>query len=144
MSDPDRVLVVTLGEPDDRRALRHALETYPEAVVTLLAIVVPADLWMSEGRILERRDERLSMASDRAASLRETVCEESDRDPSTVGTLTREGSPAEVVSDAVDELDCDLVVVPGHDASAIERWLLGDGIPRTIEKQTSVPVTVLE
>lgn len=139
MTDPERVLVTTLGNPDDEAALAYALETFPQAAVTLLAVVVPLDEPVSEGRILERGDERLAEASDRAESVRE-----SSPAPSRVTVRTHEGPPVEVVPSYAEEHGVDHIVVPGHEASDIVRWLVGDGIPRTIEKRSSVPVTVLE
>lgn len=139
MTDPERVLVTTLGNPDDREALAYALETYPEAAVTLLAAVVPLDEPVSEGRVLERSDERLAEARSRAESIREST-----DDPSRVTIRTREGPPVEVVPAYAEAHGIDRIVVPGHDAREIVRWLVGDGVPRRIEERASVPVTVLE
>ncbi|WP_290813571.1 universal stress protein [Halovivax sp.] len=145
MTDSERVLVTTLGNPDDEAALRYALETYPQASVTLLAAIVPLDEQISEGRVLERGDERLAQARDRAESIRESVLEGTDAaSPSRVTVRTREGRPVEVVPAYAEEHDMDRIVVPGHEASDVVRWLVGDGIPRTIEERASVPVEVLE
>lgn len=139
MPDPAHVLVVTLGTPADRAALAHALETFPEAAVTLLAVVSPLDERISEGRVLERGDARLEDAIDRADDLRTSVAE-----PSRVTVQTREGPPAEVVPAYVDRNDVDHVVVPGHDSGEIARHLLGEGIPQLIQERTSAPVTIHE
>ena len=41
MVDPDRVLVPTLGRPQEDEALSYALETFPDADITLLTVVTP-------------------------------------------------------------------------------------------------------
>ncbi|MFC3959667.1 universal stress protein [Halovivax cerinus] len=139
MADPDHVLVVALGDPDDEDALAHALEAYPEVTVTLLSVVAPLDHRVSEGRVLERGDERLSAARDRADELRSSV-----EAPSRVAIEIREGPPAELVPPYVDRNGVDHVVVSGHDVSGIVRRLVGDGIPQLIAEGTDVPVTILE
>ncbi|AGB17743.1 universal stress family protein [Halovivax ruber XH-70] len=139
MADPDHVLVVALGDPDDEDALAHALETFPEAAVTLLSVVAPLDQSVSEGRILERSETRLTEARDRADGLRTSAA-----DPSRVTVETREGSPADLVPTYADRHGVDHVVVSGHDVSGIVRRLLGDGIPELIAERTGVPVTILQ
>ncbi|WP_247730423.1 universal stress protein [Halovivax limisalsi] len=136
---PNHVLVVALGDPDDAAALERALETFPAATVTLLSPVPPLDQPVSEGRILERSEERLADARARAEDLRTSV-----DDPSRVTVENREGPPAEVVPSFVDRNGVDHVVVPGHDVSGVVRRLLGDGIPELIAERTDVPVTILD
>ncbi|ELZ10939.1 UspA domain-containing protein [Halovivax asiaticus JCM 14624] len=139
MADPDHVLVVALGDPDDEDALAHALQTFPGAAVTLLSVVAPLDQSVSEGRILERGETRLTEARNRADGLRSSV-----DDPSRVTVTTCEGPPAELVPSYVDRHEVDHVVVSGHDISGIVRRLLGDGIPELIAERTEVPVTILK
>jgi len=51
MADATHVLVPTLGRPREDEALTYALETFPDAEITLLAVVTRwLDAPLSEGR----------------------------------------------------------------------------------------------
>ncbi|WP_265109480.1 universal stress protein [Halosolutus halophilus] len=143
MIDPDRVLVPTLGRPQEDEALAYALETFPEADVTLLAVVTPLDAPLSEGGVLERSDERTEAARDRAARLRASV---DDAAIDRVRIETVEGRPGTVVPQYASEEDVDHVVMSGHDASSMGfvRRFLGRSVATTVIDRTPRPVTVLE
>lgn len=138
MDEPDHVLVPSLGDADDADALTYALERYPAAAVTLQAVVTPLDSPLSEGRVVEREDERVADARRRAETIVGSVA-----DPSRVTIEVREGRPTAVVPEYVHAEGIDHVVVSGHDAGIIER-MLGSGIAEAIEERTAVPVTVVE
>ena len=138
MSEPAHVLVATLGVPGDHDALSFALESFPDAAVTLLSVVAPADARVSEGRVLERGEQRLDAARDRAADLRAGVDE-----PGRVTIRTREGQPTKAIPAFVRETDVDHVVVPGQEAHWFLRRLLGESTPQLLEERIEVPVTIL-
>ncbi len=139
MVDPDRVLVPTLGRPREEEALEYALETFPDADVTVLAVVTPLDAPLSEGNVLERHDERIAQTRERAAALVESV-DAADR----VQVVTAEGRPGTVVPRFATEGGFDHVVVRGRESSWLLRRVLGRGIAATLVDRTPVPVTVLE
>ncbi|WP_440766447.1 universal stress protein [Natronorubrum sp. DTA7] len=144
MADPDHVLVPTLGRPREDEALAYALESFPDADVTLLAVVTPLGERMSEGGILERDDERTTQARERATTLLESV------DESTATERVRleiaEGRPGTVVPKYASEERVDHVVLYGHrsDTKGFVQRFLGRGIASTVVERTSSPVTVLE
>ncbi len=139
MVDPDRVLVPTLGRPREEEALEYALENFPDADVTVLAVVTPLDAPLSEGNVLDRRDERTAQTRERAAALVESV-DAADR----VQVVTAEGRPGTVVPQFATEGGFDHVVVRGRESSWLLRRILGRGIAATLVDRTPVPVTVLE
>lgn len=146
--DPDRVLVPTLGRPREDEALAYALETFPDADVTLLAVVTPLGAPLSEGGVLERDDERTAQARQRSAELLESVAEAAGI-PSArerVEIEVAEGKPRTVVPTYASGEAVDHVVMYGHgsDTKGFVRRLLGREIASTVVERTTEPVTVLE
>ncbi|WP_049924184.1 universal stress protein [Halopiger djelfimassiliensis] len=142
-SAPDRVLVPTLGRPSEDRALEYALETFPDAEVTLLAVVTPLDAPLSEGGVLERED-RTTQARRRATNLLEAVDAAGGTDRVRIETVA--GRPGTVVPRYTTDEGIDHVVMYGHDASTkgLVRRFLGRSVAATVVERTAGPVTVLE
>ncbi|MDG5758363.1 universal stress protein [Natronococcus sp. A-GB1] len=144
MADPDRVLVPTVGRPREDEALAHALETFPDADVTLLAVVTPLDAPMSEGGVLERDEARADEARDRATRLLAPIADPSATDRVEIETAA--GRPGTVIPRYSTNHDIDQVVMRGHDrkSSSLVRRLLGRGVAATVVERTDRPVTVLK
>ena len=113
MADPDRVLVPTLGRPREDEALAYALETFPDAAITLLAVVTPLDGPLSEGGVLERSDERTAQARASARDLLESVADPTATDRTRIETA--DGRPGNVVPEYASDEDVDHVVMYGHE-----------------------------
>ncbi|SEW25655.1 universal stress protein [Natrinema salifodinae] len=147
-SDPDHVLVPTLGRPREDEALAYALETFPDADVTLLTVVTPLDAPLSEGSVLERSEVRTDQARDSATELLESVPESTAADRVRIETV--EGRPGNVVPRYASEEGFDHVVMygsgsgPGSGSTGFVRRFLGRGIAATVVERTTRPVTVLE
>ncbi|NGM68668.1 universal stress protein [Natronolimnobius sp. AArcel1] len=143
-SDPDTILVPTLGRPREDEALVYALETFPDADVTLLAVVTPLDARMSEGGVLERDDERTAAARERASELVATLDQPTAADRVEIDIA--DGQPGTVVPQYATDHDVDHVVMYGHDtrSSGFVNRFLGRGIATTVVDRTPRPVTVLE
>ncbi|WP_222915409.1 universal stress protein [Natrinema sp. SYSU A 869] len=143
-SDPDRVLVPTLGRPREDEALAYALETFPDADITLLAVVTPLDAPLSEGGILERSEERTDQARASATELLESVADSTAT--SRVRIETIEGRPGTVVPKYASEEGFDHVVMYGSEmgSTGFLRRFLGRGIAATVVERTAKPVTVLD
>lgn len=141
---PDRVLVPTLGRPNEDDALAYAFETFPDADVILLAVVTPLDAPLSEGGVLERSETRTAQARDRARDILESV--DGDAVDTRVQIETAEGRPGTVVPQYAADEALDHVVMRGHTASTsgLVRSVLGRGIAATVVERTDRPVTVLE
>lgn len=141
---PDHVLVPTLGRPREDEALAYALETFPDADVTLLAVVTPLDAPLSEGGVLERDADRLEQTHQRAASLLESVDDDAAGERVRVDVL--EGRPGTVVPQYASDEAVDHVVMHGHGTTTpgFVRRFLGRGVATTIVERTDEPVTVLE
>ncbi|MFA9416202.1 universal stress protein [Natrinema sp. HArc-T2] len=144
MADPDRVLVPTLGRPQEDEALSYALETFPDADITLLAVVTPLDAPLSEGGVLERDEERTTQARASAETLLESVADPDTEDRVRIDLA--EGRPGTVVPRYASEAGIDHVVMAGdrNRSSGFFRRFLGRGIDATVVERTAKPVTVLE
>lgn len=144
MVDPDRVLVPTLGRSREDEALAYALETFPQAAVTLLAVVTPLDAPLSEGGVLERSEERTAQARHSASELLESVADSAAADR--VRIETAEGRPGTVVPRYASDEGVDHVVIygSGTGSTGFLRRFLGRGIAATVVERTARPVTVLE
>lgn len=144
MIDPDHVLVPTLGRPREDEALAYALESFPDADVTLLSVVTPLDGPLSEGGVLERSEERTTEARDRARTLLEAVDDPAATEQ--VRIETAEGRPGDVIPQHASDEGVDHVVMYGHssDSRGLARRFLGRSIAATVVERTPKPVTVLE
>ncbi|MWV41854.1 universal stress protein [Natrialba sp. INN-245] len=147
VTPPDQVLVPTLARPRESEALEYALETFPDADVTLLAVVTPLDAPLSEGGVLERDEQRTEVARERAESVLESTAESID-DRAAIDRVRVEvvaGRPGTVVPRYTDEEGVDHVVMYGHErrSTGLTRRLLGRGVAATVVERTASPVTVI-
>ena len=170
MRSPSDVLVSLVGRPREEEALEYALERFPDASITVLAVVLPIGARLSEGGILEREDEReaaererarrlLEAAGERAESVERTrsgggevgsdggeVGSDGERTdlPARVDIVVETGRPGMVVPAFASEHDIDHVVMSGEDGHWLVRRLLGRDITTTVTNRAPVPVTVVE
>ncbi|MCU4752608.1 universal stress protein [Halobacteria archaeon AArc-curdl1] len=163
MHSPSDVLVPLVGHPGEEQALEYALEQFPDASITVLAVVLPLGERLSEGGILDREEEREVAERERAARLLEAAGEraesvertrsgsdgagsDSERTdlPSRVDIVVETGRPGTVVPAFASEHDIDHVVMSGDDGNWLTRRLLGRDITTTVTNRAPVPVTVVE
>ncbi|TMT78522.1 universal stress protein [Haloterrigena sp. H1] len=144
MADPDCVLVPTLGRPREDEALPYALETFPDAEITLLAVVTPLDAPLSEGGVLERDEQRMAQTRASAEELLASIADPDARDR--VRIELGEGRPGTVVPRYASEAGIDHVVMAGDRtrSNGFIRRFLGRDIATTVVERTTQPVTVLE
>ena len=136
-----RVLVAMDHSPLAETALQEALETFPDAEVTVLHVIdyieraQAAKLLLGSEELAERAEARTAELFDRVREIAAT------RDGE-VETVRRIGRPGEeIVSYAVDH-DVDRVFVGSHGRGTVRRLLLGSVAERVI-RESPVPVTVV-
>ncbi|MCU4925919.1 universal stress protein [Halobacteria archaeon AArc-dxtr1] len=144
MTGPSHVLVPTLGRPREDDALAYAIEQFPEAKVTLLAVVTPLDAPLSEGGVLERDEARTEQTRANAEATLESAVGSAAADRVRIDLV--EGRPGTVVPAYARDANADHVVMQGHDAGTkgLARRLLGRSIAATVVDRTAAPVTVLD
>lgn len=135
-----RILVAMADAPMSERALAYALETFPEAEITVVHVVGVPTWWMAEAADIALADDIAQAAQDRAASVFEraaAIAEEHDADVATVVDL---GHPGRAIPRRA--ADFDLVVIGSHARGLDGRILLGN-VAETVTRRSPVPVTVV-
>ncbi|WP_050032197.1 universal stress protein [Halorubrum halophilum] len=140
----DAVLVAMDDSPLGREALSFALETFPDAEVTVVHVAYP-DLDMlpedTEEVFGASFDELDGVGDETAASVFEAVREiAGDRDV-TVTLLT--GEAERRIAEYADEETFDHVVLGTHGRSGLSRALIGS-VAEAVTRDTDVPTTLVK
>lgn len=137
------VLVAYDDSTQADRALSFALDSFPDAHVTLLTVIDPADAgsrrrlslpplgdeWLARAR--EDASERLAAAADRA---RDAGVE--------TDTSIEVGRPANTIVAYAEDHDVDHVVMGSHGRSGVTRILLGS-VAENVVRRSPIPVTIV-
>ena len=136
----ERVLVPIDGSEMAERALEYALETHPDAEITVLHIVGAPSPMMGgsaglalETDIDEAARERATRVFDRARELAEPHGIDLETDIAL-------GSPAKVIVGRAEEYDT--VVIGSHSGSLVDRLFVGN-VAQKVVRHSPVPVTVV-
>lgn len=137
------VLVPLDDSPQSMEAVSHAIETFPDATVTLLTVIDPIEAGYRAEAVLPSYSEewyqnRKEAAEERFEAARELVAE-ADVD---VETAIEVGRPARVIVEYVEDEPIDHVVMGSHGRSGVVRVLLGS-VAETVVRRSPVPVTVV-
>ena len=123
------------------RALEYALETHPDAAVTVLTVVGGPSTMMGGATALALADDVEAAAAERAAPVFERaqrVADTRDRDLETAVEL---GHPAREIVEHAPDYDAIVMGAHGRHASdPARRYLVGD-VAKTVFERSPVPVT---
>ncbi|MEF8813404.1 MAG: universal stress protein [Halovenus sp.] len=143
----ERVLVPLDGSPLSYRALRHALEKFPDAEVVVFHVSDVFEPW--QGRDDESihepqigSDEWYAMeqeVTDELFSEAEEIAAEHDREITTESEI---GDPQRIIPEYAKEEEVDHVVLGVHGREEAERTLFGR-VAETVVFRSPVPVTVI-
>ncbi|MFC7128584.1 universal stress protein [Haloferax chudinovii] len=141
----EHVLVPTDGSPQSVAAVRFAASEWPDAELTLLNVINPADADYRE-RALSGSEEWFQAEKRKA---RETFAEvkaevglvDVDR---AVTDRIEVGSPEKVIVEVLkgDDADYDHVVMGSHGRTGVSRILLGS-VAEEVLRRSPVPVTIV-
>jgi nucleotide-binding universal stress UspA family protein len=140
------VLVPMTYGPLSEAALRHALETYPDATVTVLHVI---DFRSSDlgpggwGDTPNEWSDWLADARQHAAELfahAREIAAEYDREIATESTV---GEDSRMIVEYVERTEPDVVVMGSHDRSMPARFLLGS-VADTVARRSPVPVVLVK
>ncbi|WP_255149690.1 universal stress protein [Halorarius halobius] len=142
-----RVLVPLDDSPMADRALKQALEDYPDAELHLLHVIdyveagYAASPDMGMGAYIDEWEEAArNRAEARFDEARETArAEEFDGD---VETAIEVGPPSRTIVDYAEEHDMDYVVMGSHGRSGVSRVLLGS-VAESVVRRAPCPVLVV-
>ncbi|KAB1187703.1 MULTISPECIES: universal stress protein [Haloferax] len=141
----EHVLVPVDGSPQSVAALRFAASEWPEAHLTLLKVINPADPDYRERALSgseewyqdEKREARETFAEAKA----EVGLVDTER---VIDEVTAVGSPAKAIVDELsdDEADYDHVVMGSHGRTGVSRIVLGS-VAEEVVRRAPVPVTIV-
>ncbi|MDJ1430708.1 universal stress protein [Halostagnicola sp. A-GB9-2] len=139
------VLVALDSSDPARAALEHACRNHPDATITALHVVDPADqssyTSMTGAPTVEtqatkrRQEERVESLFDDAQHI-------ADEYGVVLSTEMRTGDPAKTVATVAEEGNFDLIVVGSHGREGVTRILLGS-VAERIVRRAPVPVTIV-
>jgi nucleotide-binding universal stress UspA family protein len=133
------VLVGIDGSDQSTNALEYALDTFPDATISVISVVNPVAATAGDeffdGSALEQQRELAENHLESASA----VARAHDRE---VDTDVRIGSPARELIASATESDVDHIVVGSHGRTGLSRILLGS-VAETVVRRSPVPVTVV-
>jgi nucleotide-binding universal stress UspA family protein len=135
-----RVLVPMDDSEMSEHALEYALETHPDAGITVLHVVGEPSPMMGEAAGLALEDDIRSVAEDHAADVFERAREIAASHGAEVTTDVGWGSPAKVIVDRAEGFDA--VFLGSHGGSVVDRLFVGN-VAQKVVRHSPVPVTVV-
>lgn len=142
---PSHVLVPVDDSEQSDAALEFACEEYPDARITVLNVIEPADL--REAATLETGasvtgDEFQFRQEEFAEQILEDSLETVDDYDGTIETAQMTGSAPDAIVEFAEENDVDHVAIGSHGRTGASRVLLGS-IAETVARRAPVPVTIV-
>lgn len=135
-----RVLVPMDDSEMAERALTYALETHPDAEITVLHVVGEPSMMMGKATGLAMEGDFEEAAKERANEIFERARELAAEHDIEIETDIGYGSPAKVILNRVEVFD--VVVIGTHGGSLADRLLVGN-VSEKIFRRSPVPVTVV-
>ncbi|WP_248898347.1 universal stress protein [Haloplanus halobius] len=140
---PDNVLVALDGSPLAGRALRYALETFPDATLTTIYVIDPVDSVIDvEAGGLPVAEDWYDTAQERASEIHTTATELAAEHDIVLDTVTEVGKPAREILDYAADNGIDQIVMGSHGRSGLDRTFLGS-VAETVTRRAQIPVTIL-
>ncbi|WP_338739601.1 universal stress protein [Haloplanus salilacus] len=135
-----RVLVPMDDSEMAGRALRYALEVFPEAEITVLHVSGGPSPMMGEATEIALSEDPEGVADDHAVDALDrarTVATEYDAE---ITTEVRVGHPVRTILDRAEEFDG--IVLGSHSGGLMERLFVGN-VAETVVRKSPIPVTVV-
>lgn len=143
------ILVPIEGSPLSRRALRHALEEFPDSSITVLHVVdlfepgygAYPDFETSYEPLMGSEEwyERAEEISERLFEEAQELADDHDRKVSTASEI---GDPKRIIVEYADEEEIDHIVLGAHGRTEEERPVFGS-IAEMVARRATVPVTLI-
>lgn len=135
-----RVLVAMNDSEMAENALEFALETYPDAEVTVLSVVGAPSWFMGEVTDLALADDLTESTERRAEGVLDRARELAAAHDVEIETVVGLGAPSRAIVDRAEGFD--QVVIGSHGRDLASRLLLGN-VAETVVRRSPVPVTVV-
>ena len=135
-----RVLVPVDASEMSIRALRNALDTFPDADVTALHVIGGPSPMMAGATDLALSDDFETAARNRASDVLDRARDIAAEYGVELDTAVRVGHPARTIVNHADDFDA--VVIGSHSGSLSDRLFVGNVAERVV-RRSPVPVTVV-
>jgi nucleotide-binding universal stress UspA family protein len=135
-----RVLVAMDDSEMAEKALRYALDAFPDAEYTVLTVVGEPSGMMGEATAIAMADDPQAEAEDHAEPVLERVEEIAAETGADVETIVATGSAGRTIVNRAE--DFDTVVIGSHSGSLADRLLVGN-VAKRVFNHSPVPVTVV-
>lgn len=137
------VLVAVDDSPMADRAIDHAIETFPDATLTLLHVIDPVgSVNASEGGGIVIAEQWYENAESRAEAVCEAAADRAAEHGVEAQTAIEVGRPAKTIVAYASDHDVDHVVMGSHGRKGLDRLLTGS-VAEHVVRHASVPVTVV-
>lgn len=140
---PSRILVGMDDSDGAERALAHALDTHPEASVTVLHVVGVPSMMMGEAVGLALDTDLEEAAAETAEPVFErarALAAEHDR---SIETVVGIGHPARNIVDRAEAYDAVVLGRHGADRGRLPHRFLVGNVAETVSKRAPVPVVLV-
>ncbi|MEF8772706.1 universal stress protein [Halodesulfurarchaeum sp.] len=136
----DTVLVPMDDSEMAENALEYALESFPDASVTVIHVVGEPSSMMGQATGLALAEDLEAEAAEYAAPVFETARDIATRHDREIETTVGIGQPARAILNRVEEFDT--VVLGTHGGSLTDRLFVGN-VAERVFRRSPVPVTVI-
>lgn len=143
----EHVLVAIDGSEQGDLAFEFALETYPDAEITLLYVVTPPEVHYLTGEEEWLEEEsRFDEALEEATAFLEAYVQQAEEE-GIAATAAHEmayekGQEARAIISFAEDADVDLIVMGSHGRTGVARILLGSVAERVV-RRSPTPVLVV-
>lgn len=135
-----RVLVPMDDSEMAERALRYALETHPDADITVVHVVGEPSGMLGEATKLALADDVEAAAEEHARDVLDRAKEVAAEYDIEVDTTVEMGHPARAIVNRAE--DFDTIVIGSHGGSLADRLFIGN-VAGSVFRRSPVPVTVV-
>ncbi|ELZ46356.1 UspA domain-containing protein [Halorubrum coriense DSM 10284] len=139
----ERILVPMDDSEHAEAALEYALDSFPDADITVLHVVGAPSMMMGEATSLALADDFEAAVEERAEAVFERargLTADRDREIATVAGV---GHPARNIIDRAGEYDTVVIGAHGADRGRATRRFLVGNVAETVSKRAPVPVVLV-
>jgi nucleotide-binding universal stress UspA family protein len=137
-----RLLVPIDRSAQSDKALEHALETFPDAEITVLHVINPSGYWYGNTDGYIYADEIDAWAKRRGREVLEEAEAVADAHGVEIQTDLKTGAVARTITAYAKNNDIDQIVIGSHGRSGMSRILLGS-VAELVARRSPVPVTIV-
>lgn len=141
------VLVPVDDSEPARKAFEYALETFPDATISVMHVIDPSDIFHFADADLESRDvqdfdEFQEQREETVNRMLEDYVSKGEAQGVTVESVKEVGQPERRILQFAETGDVDHIVIGSHGRSGVSRILLGS-IAESVARRAPTPTTII-